>query len=247
MKKVFLTLFCLCLLLTKGQAKIQTQPHHSNENKIPYLASTVLNGPAGVERQADVPESLYYPQLDFYNMKSGGSLMIIENFRTIQQTNELTCGPACVIMLLEHYGRYAGQKDTELYELRENKKKPQSMLKDIMRMFKSVGNWDFYSTYDLTDPDFIPKDMIIDNLKKNRPIIIGDDEWGGHWRIIIGYDDMGDGVERNDVLIVVDPYDTTDHNHDGYCVISFQRLYYNWSNRFDPDFSRNLFLIAVPK
>ena len=93
----------------------------------------------------------------------------------------------------------------------------------------------------------IPDDLIINALKENKPVIIGDSEWGGHWRVIIGYDDMGDENRANDVLIVADSYDITDHNQDGYCVISFWRLYHGWINTFDPDFSRNLFLIAAPK
>jgi hypothetical protein len=247
MKKL-LAIFLVCALLTGYQTTIQAAPRYNDENKIPYPAGTVLERYSGEDRKADVPNSPYYPRLDFYNMKTGGGLTIIENFKTIQQTSELTCAPACVIMVLEHYGRYSGQKDTELYELRENKGGPESTLKDLMRMFESAGEWDFYSTYDLADPDEIPKFLITDSLKKNRPIIVGDNEWGvGHWRIIIGYDDMGDDLEANDVLILVDPYDSTDHNQDGYTVVPFQRLYYNWRSEFDPDFKRNLFLIATPR
>ena len=121
------------------------------------------------------------------------------------------------------------------------------MLKDMARMLESLGDWDIYSTYDLDDPSEAPRDLILNSLKDNKPVIIGDDEWGGHWRVIIGYDDMGDDDDLNDVLILAEPYDITDHNQDGYCVISFARFYYNWINSFDPDFSRNLFLIAAPK
>jgi hypothetical protein len=41
--------------------------------------------------------------------------------------------------------------------------------------------------------------------------MIGWNDWGGHWQVIIGYDTMGTEVEQDDVLIVADPYDTTDH------------------------------------
>jgi hypothetical protein len=220
-------------------------------HKIPYRPGIVLEGAAGVERQADVPNSPYFPRLDFYNMKSGGGLTILENFKTFQQTTEVTCGPAVVIMVLEHYGMYDGLKqkcDRELYELRANKERPESMLKDLIHMFESLGDWEIYSTYDLEDPEHVPQDLIINSLKENKPVIIGDTDWGGHWRIIIGYDNMGDdSTTANDVLILAEPYDTTDHDQDGYTVMSFQKLYYNWINTYDPDFSRNLFLIAAPK
>lgn len=46
--------------------------------------------------------------------------------------------------------------------------------------------------------------------------MVGSDEWGGHWQVIIGYDDMGT-IDRteDDVIILADAYDTTDHNQDG--------------------------------
>ena len=245
MKTVVFFLACLCMLsLSCNKEKPYT---YSDIQKIPCPSGIVLEGPADVDRRFDSQNSPYYPQLDFHNMKSSGSLTILENFKTFQQTTEVTCGPACIVMLLEHYGMYAGQGDRDMYELRKNKERPESTLKDLIAMLESFGDWHIYSTYDLEDPTDVPKDLLIRSLKEGKPIIFGDDEWGGHWRIIIGYDDRGDVHEANDVLIVAEPYDTTDHNQDGYTVIPFQRLYYNWSNRFDPNFTHNLFLIASPQ
>jgi len=219
----------------------------SDSKTIPYPDGSILEGAAGANRSFDVDNSPYFPVIDFYNKKSEGSLTILEKFKTIQQTTEFSCGPACVLMVLEHFGKYKGQKDRDLYELRENKKRKESMLKDMIHMFECNGEWDIFSTYDLDDPSDISKEMILDSLKDNKPIIFGDNEWGGHWRIIIGYDDMGDNFEENDVLIIAEPYDTTNHHQDGYITVPFERLFYNWNNYFDPDFNKNLFLIASPK
>jgi len=245
MKKVVFIVLCLGVILAGCHG--EKPATYNDGHKIPYPSGIVPDGAAGADRQFDVQNSTYYPQLDFYDMKSGGGLTILSNFKTFQNTTELTCGPACIVMLLEYYGMYDGQGDREMYELREDKNQPETMLKDMIHILEGFGEWDIYSTYDLDDPDEVPADLIINSLKEKNPVIIGDDEWGGHWRIIIGYDDMGDDIEANDVLIIADPYDTTDHNQDGYTVIPFQRLYYNWSNRFDPDFTHNLFLIASPK
>ena len=236
----------LSLIFLTGCGKAET--HDIDAHKIPYPAGIVLDGAAGVERKFDVPDSPYFPVIDFYNKKSDGSLIILENFKTYQQTTEVTCGPACVIMVLEHYGLYDGFNYLNLYELRADKTRPESMLKDLMTMFESVGQWDFYSTYDLEDPSYVPKDLLLNALKEGKPIIIGDGEWGiGHWRIVIGYDDMDDEFDGNDVLILAESYDVTHHNQDGYMIMPFWRLYYNWTNQFDPDFSQNVFLIASPK
>ena len=121
-KKFFLCLCCLCLLWAGFGAERQAEAAYDDSHKMPYPSDMVLESAASVERLADVPDSPYYPRFDFYNMKSGGSL-----------------------------------------------------------------------------------------------------------------------------VIVAESCDISDHDQDGYSVISFKRLYHGWINTFDPDFSRNLFLIAAPK
>ena len=54
-------------------------------------------------------------------------------------------------------------------------------------------------------------------------------DWGGHWQVIIGYDTMGTETTQDDVIIVADPYDTTDHNQDGYGIYSAERFLYNFT------------------
>jgi hypothetical protein len=243
MKRYIPLLLCIFLLLVGCDCKKSIE--FSNAHKIPYPQNIELDGAASVDRMFDIKGSVYFPSHDFYNLKSEGSLTIIENFKTFQQTTEYTCGPACIIMLLEYYGRLTNQTDRDLYKLRANPDRPESMLKDLITMLNANGEWDIYSTYDLDDATTIPEDFIVNTLKEKKPIIVGDDDWGGHWKILIGYDDMGDEYTANDVLIFADPYDTTDHNQDGYVILPFERLYYNWSNRYDPDFDHNLFLIAT--
>jgi len=239
-----LTIIALLLLLSACNCK----PNPPATNKIPYPQGITLDGPAAVDRQFDITNSPYYPTIDFYNMKSTNSLTILQNFKTFQQTTEVTCGPACVVMVLEYYKKYNGQSDRDIYSLRKNLNRPETLLKDIITMFNGYGEWDFYSTYDLPDPTELPMNFIINTLRQGKPIIFGDGEWGvGHWRIIIGYDDMGDNIVANDVLILAEPYDTNDHNQDGYTIMPFERLYYNWTNQFDPDFAQYLFVVAMPR
>lgn len=71
-------------------------------------------------------------------------------------------------------------------------------------------------------------EFVNNNLKAGVPIIVNDIDWGGHYRVIIGYDTMGDDYMGNDVIIMADPYDTTDHQQDGYNIVPAQRFYYMW-------------------
>ena len=43
--------------------------------------------------------------------------------------------------------------------------------------------------------------LIPELLAKGIPMMVGSDEWGGHWQVIIGYDNMGTAGTQDDVLI----------------------------------------------
>ena len=46
---------------------------------------------------------------------------------------------------------------------------------------------------------------------------------------------MGTEGTQDDVLIIADPYDTTDHNQYGYVIKGFERLVYGWGSSFEED------------
>ena len=69
-------------------------------------------------------------------------------------------------------------------------------------------------------------EYVKNSIKNNEPIIIASNDWASHYTVIIGYDDMGTDVIEDDVAIVADPFDTSDHICDGYIIWSFDRLYY---------------------
>ncbi|MDR2514464.1 MAG: hypothetical protein LBD02_04550 [Christensenellaceae bacterium] len=215
-----------------------------NSQKIPYGEGLEIEGAAGAEREADVQDSPYYRHPDFFAMKSTETLAILEGFKTIQQATEWTCGPAAALTVLEWYGMRNGMNEMDLVALRGKDEPGATNLRQMMNIFEGVGGFTLYSTYDLADPETVDEGMILGFLREGKPILLGWDDWGGHWQVIIGYDTMGSASTADDVLILMDPYDTTDHNQDGYYILPFERLYYNWSNRFDPDFKKNVFLVA---
>ena len=50
----------------------------------------------------------------------------------------------------------------------------------------------------------------------------------------------------DDVILLMDPYDTTDHNQDGYVIESFERLIYDWGNSYDEDVDWAAFVVMRP-
>ncbi len=55
---------------------------------------------------------------------------------------------------------------------------------------------------------------------------------GGHWVVVIGFDDMGTDYIYDDVFIISDSNDYWDHYHDGYNTYpatQFYRFHFNKS------------------
>lgn len=247
--------------------------------------NTGLSGAAGVERLGDVQYSPYYDMLDVYGTeaearKSVGSdtLNILDNFKTIQQATEWTCGVTSSLMVLEHFNMNQERKDgsgletdISLAKHRQNGDTGATYVEGINEIFDYMSSeygqkWKTFSDVDLVyDEDsecnalgskLLEDDLIPYLIENNVPMMIGWDEWGGHWQVIVGYDDMGTAKTQDDVLIIADAYDTTDHNQNGYIVQSFERLVYGWNSAFelwndeevggDPDDGYYTFVVAVP-
>ena len=181
----------------------------------------------------DILNSKYYKSLDIYNMKSSGSLILLEKFKTYQQTVSYTCGCASLIMAIYYIDNKVLSEKLIAEKAKtnpDNGTMPYDLEKAIedfgydyeskRRGFKSKEDIPSYDEYKFSE-------YIKNTLKRKLPIIILSNDWAGHYTVIIGYDDMGtpDNL-ADDVLIVADPFDTTDHICDGYTIWSFERLYF---------------------
>lgn len=213
------------------------------KHTIPYPDGydTVSRGASSYEGAGDHYDSPYFKHPDFYNMKSKGSLTIISNFKTYQQTTEYHCGPASALMVLNHYGT-TDADELSIGEVMNTHRgadggepeDPTEMGTTVYGMvgyFKSIG-WHVESSLDGApfgedDADGF-KNWVVSNLKANTPILVEWVDWGGHWQVIIGYDDMGTEHFGDDVLIMADPYDTSDHYQDGYYIVNAERFFYMW-------------------
>ncbi len=205
--------------------------------------------------------SPYYPVFDFFGGEGlSGSLTLLKGFKTSQQASEWTCGPASARMVLNWFGEMGSRSEFALAHLRENDKEGATTLDGMAQIFEGLSaagqSWGLLTTDDMDEDGSIGQYNLYEGasygglipycLKNGIPIMIGWNEWGGHWQVIIGYDDMGTEETQDDVLILADPYDTTDHVQDGYVVESFERLVYGWGAAFDERGSE-VFVIAAPQ
>ena len=199
-------------------------------------------GAASAPKEINHKNSPYFAQPDFINMKSNKHLTILTHYPTYQQTTEETCGPAAGLTILHYFG---DTKWTEADLARGMNTRPYPIgtnSKGIVDFFAKNGyKVDSSLTSKETFPDYKSlQNFILKNLQANTPILVENIEWGGHWRVIIGYDTMGTESTLDDVLIMADAYDTSDHCQDGYAINNGERFYAMWldepSGRNEPSF-----------
>lgn len=227
--------------------------NYTDEMKIPYSCNLDAEyGADSVERKGDHVDSPYFNTLDFYNMESSDTLTILSHFKTQQQTSEWSCGVSSALMVLNWYDKLGDYNEESLAQFRSNGLTPEgTSLNQLIEIFNGVGGFDVYSTFDCVENvhEIFTFDYIQQTLAAGNPIIIGWNDWGGHWQVIIGYDTLGTETTQDDVIIVADSYDTTDHNQDGYGVYSAERFIYNFTfYDFFPEEELNdmVFAVATP-
>jgi hypothetical protein len=72
---------------------------------------------------------------------------------------------------------------------------------------------------------------ILGYLNKKLAITILWGDWDGHYQDIIGYDTMGTKGIGDDMLVLADSYDTSDHCQDGYYCVPAERFFSMWVER----------------
>lgn len=223
---------CIAVLLT-GCTKNEKKANYQDDMKIEHTVDlSKEDGADSVERDGDHQDSIYFAHPNVYHMKSNDTLTILEHFPTIQQSSEWSCGVDAALMVLKYYDALGDYDEKSLAEFRTNKLEPEATsLKSMIQIFQGVGGFSIKSTYDYKESEYdqISLEMIQDYLKKGIPVMVAWNDWGGHWQVIIGYDTMGTETTQDDVIIVADSYDTTDHNQDGYGIYGAERFFYNWT------------------
>ena len=252
MKKLIAILCCLITLTACVKAnETESKSNFTDEMKLAYGRDlSVDDGADSVERQGDHKDSPYFTQLDFYHMKSTDSLTILPQFKTIQQSSEWSCGVTSALMVLAYYDKLNDYDEYSLAQFRSNGLTPEATtLRQAMDIFNAVGGFELETTLDYGDQvsEHFTLETIRNYLKEGVPVMVAWNDWGGHWQVIIGYDTMGTESEQDDVLIMADPYDTTDHNQDGYVIYPAERFYYNFTmyNFFPEEEYNDMLFIAA--
>ncbi|MBQ8691773.1 MAG: C39 family peptidase [Synergistaceae bacterium] len=244
MKKllILIVLSCLCASFAAAEpVKV-----------IPYPAGTdtKTEGASSAPQNINHKYSIYFDTMtDYFELQPNERRIILPHFPTYQQTKENTCGPAAALTVLYYYGNTDYTEASLAVEMKTQPYPIGANPKDMLAFFERLG---WHTDSSLTHKKFEDydsfKNFIIANLKRNIPIMVENIEWGGHWRVIIGYDDLGTASTLDDVLIMADPYDTCDHKQDGYAVNNGEKFYSMWFDHsmLPKDQAEQPFIIASP-
>ncbi len=176
----------------------------------------------------------YYKTFDYYNLQPSGRLHMITNFKSMLQSTDVTCGPACAIMVLNYLGE-AAPSEEEMAKLCKTRRVLGTRLKDLIAGIKKVTALKVVSSYNTKNKNGISfetyqdfKNFAIASIDKNIPTILENCEYGGHYQVLIGFDEVNPKNPEEDILIFADPSDFYDGKRDGYLYTSAERFYYMW-------------------
>lgn len=228
MKRFIIAVLIFSLLLLCGCGSKTPALHN-----IPYPENYPTHGDEfgadAFSNILDSPTGKYFTVNDYYNMKSGGTLHLLEGFETYQQTTEYTCGCAAALMVLHRFG-VDEYDELQLAELMHTDTIHGTEV-EKMRDFFTDLNWqvDYHAStdYRFETPDQFAA-YVIESLDAGIPILVDWADWCGHWQVIIGIDTVNPASPHDDVLILADPYDITDHYQDGYYIFPLSRFMSMW-------------------
>ena len=233
MKKLLAIVLCFCMLLSLVPAALAEGEDLPELHAIPADESMGTtedeDGADAFANSLDHADSRYYVINDYYNMESGGSLHILPHFETYQQTTEYSCGCASALMVLNRFG-IEGYNELDICTAAETDEEKGTSVEGLVSFFEGLGLHIAYHAD--TSPRFedieVCEKYLLKAIDDGAPILVDWVDWAGHWQVIIGIDTVDTDDPYDDVLIMADPYDITDHFQDGYYAVPFGRFFYMW-------------------
>ena len=217
------------LLLLPGAAAYAAPAIHAIDYPENYPSAADEDGADAFGGSLNHPQSAYYAINDYYNMESEDSLHILEKFETYQQTTEYSCGPSCALMVLNRFGA-DDYNELQLAEMMGSDHSRGTSVEGMAKFFTDQG-WSVEVNAS-TEPKFADfheaESFLIEKLDAGVPVLVNWEDWRGHWQVVIGLDTCGTEDPYDDVVILADPYDVTDHYQDGYYIFPFGRFFDMW-------------------
>ena len=180
------------------------------------------------ERLSDVKYSPYFTTHDWYNAVSNSNLCILSKFKTSQAKSNAD-NASEVLRMIANYYEIADDFNMDMF----NRVKEQHAslhtgicVNQMEELLSEMG-----LEYKDNDSSEANLESVRKFLENESPVIVGLNRWGCSWSIIIGYDDMGTDDFGDDIVILADSTDISDHCQDGYMVMHALEFLNYWNFR----------------
>ena len=229
--------------------KLNKKKNYITKHIILFLVCVI--GSISVALAANLADENYKNEvIKTFSLKSNQKLILLD-IQGYQQTTDYTCAPSAVMSILKYYGLLSNKDLNATTELKLSQEMGTSEDKgttpqQIVEWFNNNG---FEAHYGINGTI----EMIQDNLKKGIPTLVEWIDWGGHWVVVAGYQNLGKHYsDDKDTIFFADPeahdnnidtiYGLTSFNPDRFFSMWFDAQYFNPGNLV-----RGVYIIAVPK
>lgn len=191
-------------------------------------------------RMSSAPAEEWFPRVGVGRLAARPGVDFIPGLRGYQQTTDYTCGPAALLSVGRFYHQPGVGEDavTELRIAREaGTRFPENLPaggklgttpQEMLAWLQTNG---YEATLEFEEK---PREngaalrRLRENIRQGLPTLVAWIDLGGHWAVVVGYDDRQNSDPWDDVLILADPYDRYDDVRDGYSYVNANRFYWMW-------------------
>jgi hypothetical protein len=225
------------------------------------FAVWTLSGYLGLTGTADkirystdsfLKEPQYYTGIDYTTLRSDYHLTVLPIKTVRQQVTNWTCGPVAAMNVMTYYGVNFTGGDSDEFRVSDemhvsttgvaNATTTLGATPDVMAAWFTSKGWN--ATWGTNGSI----QMLRDNLKSGKPTLVEWIDWGGHWVVVVGYDDRGTPVFWDDVIIFADSSDCHDDRVDGITYFNageFEAMWFD-SHYFPENMRNRAYVLAVP-
>ena len=216
----------------------------------PALTSAALQDdtPVTVQYGSDtpLPPLRYYTGIDFGTLQSNEHLTVLPLASYRQQVTNYSCGAVAAMTVLSYYGVPVNNSDAE--EVRVAHEIYPDVSEKTGVNPEQMASWFARQGMNATWGTGGSQSMLRGNLKNGIPTMVEWIDWGGHWVVVVGYDDRGTEIIWDDVIIFADSVDCHDDLVDGITYFNYGRFDAMWfdAHYFRENMRDRAYVIAVP-
>lgn len=197
-------------------------------------------------------EPRYYTGIDYSTLQSDFHLTVLPVKSVRQQVTNWTCGPVAAMNLMTYYGVNFTGGDQDEFDVADrmhvsttgvaNETTTVGARPDVMASWFTSNGWN--ATWGTNGS----VQMLRENLGSGKPILVEWIDWGGHWVMVVGYDDRGTPTIWDDVIIFADSSDCHDDRVDGFTYFNageFDAMWFD-AHYLPGNMTTRVYVLAVP-